>query len=66
MKKTVSLALVLAMIAVIWTGFGSAASASEAQAMNNTEKAKKLNPINSANVRKSWLNIFWICQKTTN
>ena len=42
MKKTVSLALVLAMIAVIWTGFGSAASASEAQATNNTEKALAL------------------------
>ena len=42
MKKTVSLVLVLAMIAVVWTGFGSAASASEAQAMNNTEKALAL------------------------
>ena len=42
MKKTVSLVLVLAMIAVVWTGFGAAASASEAQAMNNTEKALAL------------------------
>ena len=42
MKKTVSLVLVLAMIAVVWTGFGSAASASEAQVMNNTEKALAL------------------------
>ena len=42
MKKTVSLVLILAMIAVVWTGFGSAASASEAQAMNNTEKALAL------------------------
>lgn len=42
MKKTVSLVLVLAMIAVVWTGFGSAASASEAEAMNNTEKALAL------------------------
>ena len=42
MKKTVSLVLVLAMIAVVWTGFGSAASASEEQAMNNTEKALAL------------------------
>ena len=42
MKKTVSLVLVLARIAVVWTGFGSAASASEAQAMNNTEKALAL------------------------
>ena len=42
MKKTVSLVLVLAMIAVVWTGFGSAASASEAQATNNTEKALAL------------------------
>ena len=42
MKKTVSLVLVLAMIAVVWTGFGAAASASEAQATNNTEKALAL------------------------
>ena len=42
MKKTVSLVLVLAMIAVVWTGFGSAASASEAQSTNNTEKALAL------------------------
>ena len=42
MKKTVSLVLVLAMIAVVWIGFGSAASASEARAMNNTEKALAL------------------------
>ena len=42
MKKTVSLVLVLAMIAVVWTGFGSAASSSGAQATNNTEKALAL------------------------
>lgn len=42
MKKTVSLVLVLAMIAVVWTGFGSAASASEVQPLSNTEKALAL------------------------
>ena len=42
MKKTVFLVLVLAMIAVVWTGFGSAASASEVQPLSNTEKALAL------------------------